>query len=813
MPVVAELRSAARSLRRAPTVSVSAVLCLALGIGATTAISSAIHRALLQPAPFRDPGRLVAVHRVTPQSGPMGTWPQSPANYTDLARDVRQVEDLAAMSSGTALVQMQDEAFQASQRYVTGNLFGMLGVSAQRGRLVGVDDDRLDQPLVAVLSDEFWRTRLGANPGTVGSSMTIDGAPTTIIGILPPDFRIPHGANVIRADIWMPMRFPQAARSQRRNNYLQMLGRLAPGATVVSAEADLKRLFAGLVATFPQLSGEDLRVAPLQAENVASIRTPLLLIFSAVVMVLLIASTNVAALLLARGVQRQREVAVRAALGASRWDTMRPALLESLLIAVVGSLLGQALATGGVRTIGALAAARMRQLEGLSMDPAVVGFGLLLALVVAVLCGAVPAWRSASVDPQDALRDGRGGGAGRAHHRALRTLVVAEIAMSLVLLIGAGLVLKGFSGLLANDPGFETGHVLTLRVTTSATRYADRSSVQAFLEPALDGIRGVPGVASAGAITLIPYVNWGSNRNIRYEGMAASDPTRQPLVEQRAVSPGYFEVTGQRLVSGRLLQPGDDERAESPAVVVVNEALARRDFPGRDAVGQRFYIGASEDDNSFATIVGVVSDVRNSGPIAQPQPEMYWTYRQSGQGSANFPLMIRVRDGDPRSVLAGVRAAIRAVDPTAAVGDVMTMDDVIAASLGRPRFYFSLLGTFAGVALALALAGLYGVLSYVVAQRTREIGIRSALGSSRGALMRLVTGEGLRLVAAGLAVGVLGGLAVTRLMAFMLYGVSPLDARTWLMAAALMVAAAVLAALLPARRAARVDPMIAMRAE
>jgi len=447
------------------------------------------------------------------------------------------------------------------------------------------------------------------------------------------------------------------------------------------------------------------------------------------------------------------------------------------------------------------------------MDLRVVAFGLALALVVAVLCGAVPAWRSAAVDPQDALRDGRGGGASRGHHRALRTLVVVEIALSLVLLIGAGLVLKGFSGLLRNDPGFETGHVLTLRVTTSASRYANQGSVSQFLEPALEQIRGVPGVEAAGTISLVPYVNWGSNRNIRYEGMSASDPTRLPLVEQRAVTPGYFEVTGQRVLGGRLLRQGDDESPQSPAVVVVNDALARRDFPGRDPVGQRFYIGPSGDDSTFATIVGVVSDVRNSGPITEPRPEMYWTYRQVGLGSSNFPIMIRVRDGNPMAVLPGVRAAIRAVDPTAAVGDVKAMDDVIAASLGRPRFYFSLLGTFAGVALLLALAGLYGVLSYVVAQRTREIGIRSALGSSRVALMRLVTGEGLRLVTAGLVVGILGGLSVTRLMEFMLYGVSPLDASTWVMAAGLMVAAAVLAALLPAMRAARVDPMIAMRAE
>jgi hypothetical protein len=300
--LLAEVRSAARSLARVPTVTVSAICCLGLGIGAATAISSAINRALLQPAPFRDPAGLVAVHRITPQSGPQGAWPQSAPNYVDLARDAQRIQGLAAMSGGTALIQMPDDAFRASQQYVTGNLFATLGVNAQVGRLITVDDDRLDQPLVAAVSDEFWRTSLGADPSIVGSTMSIDGEPTTIIGILPRDFRIPHAGSVIRSDIWMPIRFTPQRLAARRSNYLRMLGRLAPDANVATAESEMRTLFAGLMESFPQLNGENLRVAPLQAESVASIRTPLLLLFAAVGMVLLIASTNVAALLLARGV-------------------------------------------------------------------------------------------------------------------------------------------------------------------------------------------------------------------------------------------------------------------------------------------------------------------------------------------------------------------------------------------------------------------------------------------------------------------------------------------------------------------------------
>ena len=806
---ISEIRNAARGLLHNPTVAVSAVLCLALGIGATTAISSAISRALLQPLPFRDADRLVAVHRITPQSGPQGTWPQSAPNYVDLARESKQVEGLSAATWGTALINLPSEAIQASQIYVTGGLFSTLGVRAQIGRLILPDDDRPDALLVAVLSDEIWRTRFGADPALVGRDLIIDGERTAIVGIAPPGFRVPHGGQILTADLWTPLRLDPAQLGHRRNNRLKLLGRLAGEATVESAESEMRGLFTNLVAAYPDLSGENLRVAPLHAENVQSVRTPLLLLFGAVCMVLLIAATNVAALLLARGVQRRREMAVRAALGASRWDTLRPMLLESGIITAVSVVVGIALAAAGVRTVGALAAARMPQLEGLGLDWRVLGFALVLSVVVALVCGAVPAWRNARVDPQDALRGGRGGGSGREHHRALRGLVVMEIALSLVLLIGAGLVLKGFANLMANDPGFDTERTLTLRVTTSALRYPNQTAVRRFVQPVVDAIEGIPGVESASPISSVPYMQWGNNSNIRYEGQPGNDPTRLPIVEQRFVLPSFFAVTRQRLLAGRLLTENDDERDESPPVVVVNEALVKRDFPDRDPIGQRFH----RSDTTFATIVGVVSDIRNMGPVTDPAPEMYWHFLQTWRGASSVSLMVRVADGDPSAVVPAIRSAVRGVDPTAAVASVATMEEVIARSLGRPRFYFSLLGTFAAVAIVLAVAGLYGVLSYAIEQRTREIGIRAALGSPRAALVRLFAMEGFRLVALGVVLGLAGGAAVTRLMTFMLYGTSPLDPMAWTAAAALMVLAAMAAAVVPAIRAARVDPMIAIQAD
>jgi len=807
--MVSDIRSAARGLLRSPTVAISGVLCLALGIGATAAISSAISRALFQSLPFREPEQLVAVHRTTPNSGPLGTWPHSPANYIDLAQRTRSIEGLAALSFGTALVSLPSEAVQASQLYVTGNFFLTLGVHPERGRLITPDDDHIGQPAVAVLSDEFWRTRLGGDASIIGRTLGIDGEPTTIIGIAPPDFHVPHGFNVLRADIWMPIRFTAQHLTTRRSNYLLLLGRLARGASPASAQTELRTVFAGIVAEYPQLRGEDVRVAPLQAENVDAVRTPLLLLFGAVCMVLLIAATNVAALLLARAVQRRREVAVRSALGATRWAVMRPALVESALITTAGVVLGLVIAVAGVRTIGALAAARMPQLTGLTVDGRVVLFALVLSLVVAAACGIVPAWRGAAVDPQDALRGGRGGGAGREQHRALRTLVVVEIALSLVLLIGAGLVLKGFAGLLGTDPGFETEHVLTLTVTTSPARYAAQPADRAFLPPMLDAIQAIPGVQSAGAISLIPYVNWGNNSNVRYEGHPAEDPTRLPLVEERRVTPSFFAVTRQRLLAGRLLNANDGLTPRSPDVIVVNQALVDRDLKGENPIGKRVFY----NDTTFMTIIGVVSNVRNAGPFAPPVPELYRNFWQNGGGASTFPLMIRVSRGDPTAIAPAVRAAIHRIDPTAAVARVQTMPQVIEASLGQPLFYLSLLGAFAVVALALALAGLYGVLSYAVAQRTRELGIRAALGSPSSRLLRLVTGDGMRLVLFGLAIGSLGGVAVTRFMTFALYGVSPLDATIWVISIVAMALAGMIASLIPARRATRVNPLVAIQGD
>ena len=805
--VVTELLAAVRSLRRAPLVSASAILCIALGIGSTAAISSAISRALLQPLPFRNPERLVTVYRTTPH---FDTGPFSPPNYADLARETHQLDGLAAIAPTTALLQLTDETAQVSVKRVTGNLFPLLGVRAVRGRMLTADDDRADAPQVVVIGEELWRERFGGDAALVGKAIRLDGQAYTVVGIAPRRLGIPHGSQVFRSQVWKPMRFSPDELSQRRSSFLSVLGRLAPGATAQSAHAELVRLFDGIVAANPVLRGEQVRALPLVGEGVRSVRKPLLLLFGAVCMVLLIAATNVASLLLARAVQRRRELAIRSALGGTRVQLMRPVLGESLVMTAIGLVAGLALAWVGVRTIGSVAAVRLPQLAGLSVDYRVVGFAVGLAVVVALSCGGLPAWRSSAVDPQDSLRDGRGGGTSRAHHRVLRSLVVAEVSLSLVLLLGAGLVIKGFAALIGRDPGFDPNPILTLQATISPQRYPDGKTVERFLEPALEKIRAIPGVDAAASISLIPYDNWGWNFNIRYEGQPGDDPTRLPMAENRVASPEFFQVTKQKLVAGRILGPQDDGRPESPTVVVVNQALATRDFPGKDPIGRRFYYTS---DTGFATIVGVVTDIRNFGPVEEAHPEVYSPYRQTGEGSSNFPIMVRVRRGNPADLVGQVRAAVRSVDQQVAITDVRTMPEVMALSTGRARFYLTLLSVFAAVALVLAVSGIYGVLSYAVAQRTREFGIRSALGSTPAATLGLVTSEGLRLIGLGIAIGLFGSLAVTRLLSAMLYGVSPLDRATWGVTTVVLVTIALLATLIPAYRAARADPLLAIRSD
>jgi predicted permease len=800
----AELRHAVRALLRAPTLTLAAVVCLGLGIGATTAIYSAVHTALLRSLPFDEPDRLVSVFRTTPH---FSSGPFAPANFIDLRSATRSLEGLAAIATNVALLEGTDESQRVSVGQASGDLFPVLRVPALRGRLLRPEDEGAEAPLVAVVTEELWRDRFGADAGLVGSTLRLDGQEHDVVGILPAELRIPHGSQAVRADVWTPLRFTPQEASQRRSNYLRTVARLVDGTSPVAADGEMVQIMEGIIEAHPELRGEQLRVVPMQAESVKTVRGPLLLLLGAVGFVLLIAAANVASLLLARGVGRREEYAVRTALGARRADLIRTALLESALLAAFGSVVGLALAWAGVSAIRSLLPTQLPQLSGLSVDLPILGFALVLAAAVASLCAVAPAWQASSGDT-DALRSGGRSGTGSRHQRWLRSLIVAEVALSLMLLLGAGLVMRGFQSLVGRDPGFAAEGLVTLSVDVSPSRYEDVGTYAGFLAQAVEAVRGVPGVTQAGAIQLIPYEGWGWNFNIRYEGQAGDDPTRLPLVENRYVSPGIFATLGQTLLGGRLLSEMDDASEGTPVVVVANQALVDRDFAGEDPVGKRFHLS----DSTYATIVGVVTNIRNSGPYSEPRPAVYWSYAQRGGGFSSFPLLIRT-SGDPLRVSRAVTAAIRTVDPTAAVSQPRTMDQVMARSVGRPRFYLALLGIFAGVALGLAVSGLYGIMSYAVARRTRELGVRAALGGTPTRIFSMVMAQGMGLLVIGSAAGLLGGVAVTRLLGSLLYGVSPLDAVTWLLVPLPLVGAAALATVIPARRASAVSPSIAMREE
>jgi predicted permease len=800
------LRTAHRRLARTPALSVGGVMCLALGIGATTATWSAVSQALLRPLPFGNSDRLVAVHRITAESGPLGEKSQSPANYADLARQTRQLESFAALTWGSAVLQLGGSPVSTGSVLVTCNFFATLRARATLGRTLTPNDEGQGAPQVAVLSNEFWRRAFGGDPSVVGRSVVINGQATQIVGVLPADFRVPDGSQMIQADVWQPLRFTPEAAAVRDNYPLETFGRLAPQATVQSAELELRGIWTNLARAYPELRGSSVRVAPLQAENVAPLKAPLALMLGAVALVLGIAVTNVSALLLARGVERRREVAVRVALGASAWDTTRDAVAESLVLVAWGLALGVVLAFAAVRTVGVLAANELPQLDGLRLDLRVLGFAVCVAVAAAALCSVAPALRASRVDPQDALRGARDAGGGREQHRALGGLVVAEVALSLVLLLGAGLVLHGFTGLLSSDPGFDASHILRLYVSVVRTD-AKPGSPMDFVQPALEAIQRVPGVQAAGVISSVPFVSWGNNMPVRYRWSSQTDEGQLPAAEIRRVTPGLFDVTRQLLIAGRLLRSTDDEH--SPPVYVVNEALVRRDFQGREPIGAGLY---SYNRGAFGTIVGVVSDIKNYGPLAAPVPEIYSTVRQDGIGST-LPIMIRTRVADPASVLSGVRAAIAGVDPTAAISDALPMRDVIARSVGGPRFYANLLGYFAAAAVLLAIAGMYGVLSYTVSQRTRELGVRAALGGTPGRIMRLIAGEGLMLGATGAVLGAATGLAATRVMSSLLYGTSAFDPAAWVGAVLALLLVVAVATALPALRASRVAPAVVLKSE
>ncbi|MBX7117733.1 MAG: ADOP family duplicated permease [Gemmatimonadaceae bacterium] len=798
-----ELRHGWRALARTPALFSACLLCLALGIASVASVFSVVDAVMLAPLPFREPDRLVSVFRSV--RGVLDQ-PHSAPNALDLAEDPT-LAGFGAFASTSSLVAVGDRIAPVHTVRVTGALFGTLGVTAQHGRLLTPADDDLGSAPVVVVGHDYWREQFGANPGVIGTPLRIDGVAHEIVGVLPPRFRIPNAGSIYDGDLWVPIRFTPRDREARTSNYLRAVARLAPGVSAAAAEQALQRRFAGIVERFPALEGASVHVRALPADASVTLRAPLLLLLVSTLVVLAIAGLNVSSLLLARGIRRRAELAVRAALGASRWEVMRPVLVESAIIAAGGWGLGVALAIAVVRGIVLLGAERIVQLADARVDLRVIAAAGGVSLLAALAGSLAPAWQAARTVPADALRGGQAAG-GRHQHRALGALVVAEGALALALLIAAGLVLKGFVRIIRGDPGFEPAGLLTLHVRVSPTDFPGREPADRFLAPALEAVSALPGVRAAGAISQLPYQEWGWNAWVRYEGSADVPLAQRPLVETRNITPGFFAATGQRLLAGRLPDAREMVATDGPPKVVVNAALVARDFRDRDPLGQRFLIGDEPQE-----IIGVVSDIRNFGPVERPRPEAYWTFAQRQPGATGLYLVVRTVSDDPMAVAGAVDRALRAVHPGVAIARVRPMQEVMQASVGWPRFVFALFSALATVALVLAVAGLFGLLHYTVEQRRREFGLRAALGAPPARLARDVLRSGGALLVPALLIGLALGWALTRYMSSVLFGLDPMDPPVWGTAALAVAAAGLAASSLPARRAGRTAPMVAMRGD
>ena len=802
-----DARHSMRALRRSPAFSVVAVLCLALGTGANAAIFSVVNAVLLRPLPFPQPERLVRVYEtMRDQAGWQGSV--SYANYLDWRAEAKAFEALAAYSTGSRNLQGLDVPERVVTLAATANLLELTGARPIAGRgFVESDDDPGAAP-VALLNEELWRRRFGADRGIIGGTINLNGTIHTVVGVLPATFDFPVGGDVTA--VIVPLVPPANVASTRGSRSLAVLGRLRMGVTPEQATREMMGIALRLEEQHPgPMANRGVDVVPLREVTVGRHRQTLLVLLGAVALVLLIACANVANLLLARSAARRHEVAVRLALGAGRGLLVRQFLVESVLLAIIGTAIGALIAWVALKGMRALLVGAIPLTTTLALDLRVLGFLIVVALVTGLIVGVVPALQISGTHLREHLTDAASRTTATGSQQRFRSaLVIGELALSLVLLIGAGLLLRGFHLLQRTEPGLVARNVLTAHVAIPSGTYAPDQIAPRLLAPILERIRAIPGVVSAGAVSMLPIQDAWTNFGYAVVGEPAPEPGKAPLAELRVASPGFFETLGIPLRRGRTFTERDGLTGEP--VVVVNEALANAHFAGRDPIGQQL----TGMGNAPMRIVGVVGDVRQAGLDRLPLREIYFPYQaaQVMGWQSSMSLVIRTAV-EPQSLTPAVTAAVRAVDRDQPVYRVLTMEQIISESLSSRKLSLWLLGVFAAVALVLSATGLYGVVSYLVTQRTREIGIRMALGAESRDVVRLMMGRGAMLIATGLAVGLLAALAFTRWLESMLYGVGTRDPLTFATIPMLLVGVALLATYIPARRAARLDPTIALRSE
>ncbi len=803
--LLADLRYAARSLLKSPGFATVAVLTLALGAGANTAIFTAVDAALLRDPPFAHPENLVVLWEQNPGLD-KAREPVSAANFRDWKAESRAFSDMSLwVSWGHTLTGIGDPEEIETVR-VSGSLFRLLGAAPLHGRVLLPDDETAGQDKVVVLSHAFWVQRMGADPGVIGRTLRLDDEPLTIVGVMPSRFRFPGSAKVA---MWLPLTVQPSELVSRAERMFNVLARLSPGVSIDRAKDKMGALAGRLAASYPATNaGWSVEMAPLSELIEGSARRPLLVLFGAAGFVLLIACANVANLSLARAARRQRELGIRAALGAGQLRLTRLLLTESALLAFGGGLLGLLAALWGTRVLSQIGAAHLPGWAAIQMDGRVLAFATAVSILTALLCGIGPARRAARLAPREAMERGFSPRtlAGR-WLQPRHILVVGEVAISFVLLVGAGLLLRSFSKLVQVDPGFRPEQLLAVTIFLPERKYPEGVRQSAFFDALLARVRRLPTVSSASAVTTLPLNPVGIDYDLPFsvEGQGPTAPGESPRLDFRLAGPDYFRTLGVPLIRGRDFR--SDDRAGAPAVTIVSQTLASRFFGTTDPVGRRVRIGGGIGSSE---IVGVVADVRHDGLDARPTPEMYVPYPQYPH--SGMTLVLRVR-GDPLLVVSPVKTEVLQLDPTLAISQIATLPEILANSVSGERFNAMLLGSLAALALALASLGIYGVLAYLVNLQTREIGLRLALGARPSQVLSRILRQGLGLTAAGVIAGVGGALIVTRVLAGLLYEVTPEDPPTFAGIAVLLFAVATLACAVPARRAARVDPMIALRSE
>jgi predicted permease len=799
---------AARTLTRSPGFALLAIATIGLGIGANAAVFSAVDRVLLRPLPYEDSDRLVRIWESL-KDNPRWLGSASVPNLRDWRTESRSFEHLVAYNSQGMNLEGGSQPERVQVVSAEPGLFAMLRSRPLLGRVLQPADSVAGQEQVVVISEGFWRRALGARRDVIGTTVRLDQQPYTVVGVMAGSFRWP--ATSTRTEVWRPYRPRERDASNRGNHFLQVVGRLAPGVSLEQALADLKGVAASLEQAYPgEQANRTVAMMPLRTSIAGAVRPALVTLMVSVAFVLLIACANVANLLLARAASRQRETAVRLALGAERGRLVRLFLTESLLIALFGLALAMVFASWGVSALGGATGSLLPTSAPVRLD----GRIFLVLLGVTVSCGLLFGLAPALFASPSRLRDelasaGTKSTSTRGQQAFRHGLVVAQIALSLVLLVGAGLLMRAFVALQGTASGMQADGVVTMQVSPAVPSDSVRLALPERLYlPVLERVRALPGVTSAGMISLLPIETWGWNGPYWIDGRAEPEPGKAPQVEFRHVSPGYFATLGIPVTQGRDLRDGDQRDGAQP--IVVNEALASLHFPNESAIGRRLRRGSRPED--LYTIVGVAGNVRQAGLDREALPEMYLPYGSRSGGFPSMTLVVRTSLG-MAAMAEAVRGVVRDVDPTVPVSSVQTLESVVESSMSQRRVGLWLMGTFAALAMLLAATGLYGVIAFLVAQRTREIGVRMALGADRRAVLGLVLRRSAVLVVAGVATGLVAAFWLSRLLANQLLGVSVHDPLVFGSASLLLGATALLAALVPARRASRTDPMVAMRSE